>query len=298
MTIHYCDTDNRTHVYFTDPTLDLSLGGRIRFAQGVGAMTQYQEYLNNGGTLDYNTWISAVQNTMEEAPQDGNFYCRRNGRWVAVAVAALSEVSISGTQNYNRTLSVGAPFSLTFDATASNGADVEIALTDGTLPDGLSLSGKTLSGTPTTEGSAELTFRASATGVTMEITVLLTITAARTMYYGWVMSTSEIYKVTDITADMLTASTVISANAAPMDKTSLGDAPAGALLFVMLPKTSQLTALKFDGISGYVEFEENAGGVVGSGANGAEITFGGTTYLAFGEVRLIAGETFIKVEAI
>ena len=98
MAIHYCDTDNRTHVYFTDQTLDLSLGGRIRFAQGVGAMTQYQEYLNNGGTLDYNTWISAVQNTMEEAPQDGNFYCRRNGRWVAVAVTALSDVSISGTQ--------------------------------------------------------------------------------------------------------------------------------------------------------------------------------------------------------
>ena len=298
VTIHYCDIDNKTHVYFTDQTLDLSRGGRIRFAQGVSGMTQYQEYLNNGGTLDYNTWINAVQNTMEEAPQDGNFYCRRNGRWVAVAVQALGEVTISGTTSYTKTLSAGTPFSLMFDAAASNGADVEIALTSGTLPDGLSLSGKTLSGTPTSEGSAELTFTASATGVTMEISVSLTITAAKTMYYGWVMSTNEIYKVTDITADMLTASTVTSANAAPMNKTSLGDAPAAAMVFVLLPKSSGLKALKFDGIGGYLEFEENNGGISGTGANGTEITLNGTAYLVYGEIRLVNGKTFIKVEAV
>lgn len=298
VTIHYCDTDNKTHVYFTDQTLDLSRGGRIRFAQGVSGMTQYQEYLNNGGTLDYNSWISAVQNTMEEAPQDGNFYCRRNGRWVAVAVVALSDVSISGTQKYERMLSVGAPFSLTFDALASNGADVEVALTSGTLPDGLVLNGKTLSGTPTSEGSAELTFTASATGVTMEITVSLTITAAKTMYYGWMMSTNEIYKVTDITADMLTASTVTIAAAAPMNKTSLGDAPAAAMVFVLLPKSSGLKALKFDGIGGYLEFEENNGGISGTGANGTEITLNGTAYLVYGEIRLVTGETFVKVETV
>ncbi len=298
VTIHYCDTDNKTHVYLTDQTLDVSRGGRIRFAQGVSGATQYQEYLNNGGTLDYNTWINAVQNTMEEAPQDGNFYCRRNGRWVAVAVQALGEVTISGTASYTKTLSAGALFSLTFDAVASNGADVEIALTSGTLPAGLSLSGKTLSGTPTSEGSAELTFTASATGVTMEITVSLTITAAKTMYYGWVMSTSDVYRVTDITADMLTASTVTGANAAPMDKTSLGDAPAAAMVFVLLPKSSGLKSLKFDGIGGYLGFEENAGGINGTGANGTEITLNGTAYLVYGEIRLVAGETFVKVEAV
>lgn len=298
VTIHYCDTDNKTHVYFTDQTLDLSRGGRIRFAQGVGGMTQYQEYLNNGGTLTYEEWANAARNTMEEAPRDGNFYCRRDGRWVAVAVAALSEVTISGTKEYTRALSVGVPFSLLFDAVASNGAEVEIVLTNGTLPDGLSLSGKTLSGTPTAEGSAELVFTAQATGVTMEIAVSLVISAAKTMYYGWVMSTNEIYKVTDITSDMLTASTVTSANAAPLGKTSLGDAPAAAMVFVLLPKSSGLKALKFDGIGGYLEFEENNGGISGTGANGTEITLDGTAYLVYGEIRLVNGETFIKVEAV
>ena len=132
----------------------------------------------------------------------------------------------------------------------------------------------------------------------MKITVSLTITAAKTMYYGWVMSTSDVYRVKDITAAMLTASTVTSANAAPMDKTSLGDAPAAAMVFVLLPKTANLEALKFDGIGGYLEFEENKGGINGTGANGTEITLNGTAYLVYGEIRLVAGETFIKVEEI
>ena len=272
--------------------------GRIRFAQGVAGMTQYQEYIAQGGTLDYNSWISAVHNTMEEAPQDGNFYCRRNGRWVAVAVQALADVTLSGTTGYDEETPVGAPFSIVFDVAASNGADVEFTLTGGTLPAGITLSGRTLSGTPTTEGSAELVFTASTTGATLEISVKLTITAARTMYYGYVMSSTSVYRVTDITADMLEVPTVKSANAAALGKTSLGDAPAGAIVFVMLPKSSLLTAAKFDGISGYVEFEEDAGGITGSGANGTEITLFGATYLAYGEVRLIAGETFIKVEAL
>ena len=298
VTIHYCDTDNKTHVYFTDATLDLSLGGRIRFAQGVGSMTQYQEYLEQGGTLTYLEWLQAVRNTMEEAPLDGKFYCRQNGRWVAVAVAALEDVSLSGTTEYQEELKVGAPFSIVFDVVASNGADVEFTLTGGTLPAGITLSGRTLAGTPTAGGSAELVFTAQATGVTLEITVSLVIVEAQTMYYGYVMSSEEVYRVTDITADMLEVQTVKSANAAALGKTSLGDAPAGAIVFVMLPKSSLLTAAKFDGISGYVEFEEDAGGITGSGANGTEITLFGATYLAYGEVRLIAGETFIKVEAL
>ena len=292
--IRTCYEEGHTIIYFG--TLDVASGGRIRFAQGIGGITQYQEYLAQGGTLTYNEWVLAVRNTMEEAPKDGNFYCRQNGKWIAVAVVALSEVTISGTQEYSRTLAAGAPFSLTFDATASNGADVEIELTSGTLPDGLVLTGKTLSGTPTSEGSAELTFTASAVGLSMEITVSLTITAAKVMYHGWVMSTSDKYKVTDITADMLTASTVASADAAPLGKTSLGDAPAAAMVFVLLPKSSNLKALKFDGIGGYLGFEENNGGINGSGANGTEITLNGEQYLVYGEIRLVDGETFIKVE--
>ena len=233
-----------------------------------------------------------------DAPVDGNFYCRRNGQWVAVAVQALGSVTISGTQEYNENLTVGKNFSLTFDAIASNGSAVEIELTSGTLPAGLSLNGKTISGTPSAEGTASLVFTASTDGATMRISVELTIAKQLIMYLGHVASTSEIYKVADITEAMLNAETVTSAPAGTLDKTSLGDASPGDMDFVLLPKEANLKALKFDGISGWLEFEENKGGVSGSGANGTEITLNGEQYLVYGEIRLIAGETFIKVEAV
>lgn len=233
-----------------------------------------------------------------DAPMDGNFYCRRNGQWVAVAVQALGSVTISGTQEYNENLTVGKNFSLTFDAIASNGSAVEIELTSGTLPAGLALNGKTISGTPSAEGTASLVFTASADGATMRISVELTIAKQLIMYLGHVASTSEIYKVADITEAMLNAETVTGAPAGTLDKTSLGDASPGDMDFVLLPKEANLKALKFDGISGWLEFEENKGGVSGSGANGTEITLNGEQYLVYGEIRLIAGETFIKVEEI
>lgn len=275
--------------------LDVSRGGRIRFAQGIGGATQYQEYLQMGGTLTYPEWVLAVQNTMEEAPKDGNFYCRRNGKWVAVAVQALDAVTLSGTQEYNRALTAGSPWSLTFDVVASNGADVEIALTSGTLPAGLALDGKTLSGTPAAAGSAELVFTASTTGAAMEIRVTLTVTAALVMYYGWIEATEQMYRIADLTADVLTKATVQSATAAAMGKTSLGDNPAGALVFVLLPQAAGLKASKFDGIGGYLEFETDNGDP-GTGANGTELVLDGTAYLAYGEYSLIDGETFVKVE--
>ena len=70
------------------------------------------------------------------------------------------------------------------------------------------------------------------------------------------------------------------------------------MVFVLLPKSSGLKALKFDGIGGYLEFEENNGGISGTGANGTEITLNGTAYLVYGEIRLVTGETFVKVETV
>lgn len=272
--------------------------GRVYFSQGLAGLTQFQWYQKSGGTMSFEQWVAAAQAVREEAPMDGNFYCRRNGQWVAVAVQALGSVTISGTQEYNENLTVGKPFSLTFDAIASNGSAVEIELTSGTLPAGLALNGKTISGTPSAEGTASLVFTASADGATMRISVELTIAKQLIMYLGHVASTSEIYKVADITEAMLNAETVTGAPAGTLDKTSLGYASPGDMDFVLLPKEANLKALKFDGISGWLEFEENKGGVSGSGANGTEITLNGEQYLVYGEIRLIAGETFIKVEAV
>lgn len=289
--------NSETTVYFgTD--LDLSHGGRIRFAQGIGGETQYQIYIRNGGTLTYDEWYqAAIVNPVPEAPKDGHFYCRKDGAWVAVNVTAIGDVTVSGTRSYTRTGSVGSMFSLTFDAVASDGSAVAITLKSGTVPNGLSLSGKTLSGTPTAEGSATLVFAASSGAASMDITVSLTIQKAAVMYYGYVAATNSMYKVTSLTAAALSASTVKSAAAETKDKTSLGDAPAGSLIFVLIPKTANLKAVKFDGISGWCEFEENRG-ADGTGTNGAEVTISGTVYRVYGEATLVDSETFIKVETI
>ena len=232
-----------------------------------------------------------------EAPKDGHFYCRKDGAWVAVNVTAIGDVTVSGTRSYTRTGSVGSMFSLTFDAVASDGSAVAITLKSGTVPNGLSLSGKTLSGTPTAEGSATLVFAASSGAASMDITVSLTIQKAAVMYYGYVAATNSMYKVTSLTAAALSSSTVKSAAAETKDKTSLGDAPAGSLIFVLIPKSANLKAVKFDGISGWCEFEENRG-ANGTGTNGAEVTIAGTVYRVYGEATLVDSETFIKVETI
>ena len=117
-----------------------------------------------------------------------------------------------------------------------------------------------------------------------------------TMFYGYVMASDTVYKVSGLTADMLSVSTVKSAKTSAMNKTSLGDNPAGALVFVAIPKADGMRALKFDGIGGYVEFEPD-NGATGTGANGAEITLNETAYLVYGEFALVDGECFVKVEA-
>ena len=288
VTINYCDSDNKTHVYFTDKTIDLSHGGRIRFAQGVSGATQYQEYLANGGTLDYNSWLNA---TLDDAPNDGNFYCRRNGKWVAVAVIPLDEVSLSGTKEYHENISVGEQFSLTFDVVSSNGEDVAISLTEGSIPYGLTLSDNKLYGTPVSAGVSVMVFTAQVNDVTMLITVSMVISEAQSMYYGYVLSSSEIYKVSQLTEESLSEATVSSGQISGGAVTI--DAPAGAVVFALVP--AGFTVSKDDGLGGRVPFELD-NGAAGTGANGQELTINGTEYLAFGEFNLIAGETIIYID--
>ena len=84
VTIEYCDTDNRTHVFFAGEDLDLSLGGRIRFAQGISGVSPYQEYLAAGGSDDYLTWYSHLSAGIPEAPADGKTYARKSKQWVQI----------------------------------------------------------------------------------------------------------------------------------------------------------------------------------------------------------------------
>lgn len=67
------------------------------------------------------------------------------------------------------------------------------------------------------------------------------------------------YRVGQITAAMLedSRSVITEADTGPLDKTSLGTVPEGALVVVLLPTGNGLRAEKFDGLGGYVEFIEN-----------------------------------------
>ena len=114
-----------------------------------------------------------------------------------------------------------------------------------------------------------------------------------TMYYGYVQD-AAMTKVTDITAAMLTQSTLTSADAGTLDKQSIGVVPAGAWVVALVP--AGYVATKFDGISGRTPFAEN-NGASGTGANGATIELDGKSYKLYGEFQLAAAEKFIYVDA-
>ncbi len=57
--IRTCYPENHTVVYVGNLEPEkYAYGGRIRFAQGIGGVSPYQEYLNNGGILTYPEWLT------------------------------------------------------------------------------------------------------------------------------------------------------------------------------------------------------------------------------------------------
>ena len=81
--IRVCFDEAHTIVYFNDAS-DWALGGRIRFAQGIQAVSPYQEYLENGGTDTYLEWYARLTHGVTDAPHDGKLYARCNGQWVEI----------------------------------------------------------------------------------------------------------------------------------------------------------------------------------------------------------------------
>ena len=118
------------------------------------------------------------------------------------------------------------------------------------------------------------------------------------MYYGYIPQTvlGSTYRVGQITAAMLedSRSVITEADTGPLDKTSLGTVPEGALVVVLLPTGNGLRAEKFDGLGGYVEFIEN-NVESGTGANGAGYSLNGEAYSIYGEYVLAAAEISIRI---
>lgn len=111
------------------------------------------------------------------------------------------------------------------------------------------------------------------------------------MYYGCI-NDGTTYKVSQITADMLTADTVTEADAGAL--TATVPQTMGGVLFVLVPATSGLIVKKDDGVGNKVAFDEDIG-ASGTGANGATITLNGTDYKAYGEFSLIDADTIIYI---
>ena len=264
--------------------------GRVYFSQGAAGLTQYQWYVENGGTLAFDEWVAAASNAVPEAPKDGRIYGRCNGAWIALENAGA--LTVTGTTSYTVNGALETVLTQTLDAVASDGSAVTFAVTEGTLPDGLTLNGNTISGTPTATASTTVKITASAGTASLVIKVTFLIAAApEPMYYGYV-NDGETYKVSQITADMLTADTVTEADAGAMQVNVT--APAGAVLFVLIPADSGLTAMQDDGVGGKVPFNED-NGAAGTGANGLALTRNGTAYKAYGEFSLIDADTTIYI---
>lgn len=264
--------------------------GRVYFSQGAAGLTQYQWYVENGGTLTFDEWMAVASNAVPEAPKDGRIYGRCNGAWVVLENAGA--LTITGTTSYTVNGALDTVLTQTLDAVASDGSAVSFAVTEGTLPAGLTLNGNTISGTPTATASTTVKITATAGTASLVISVTFLIAAApEPMYYGCI-NDGTTYKVSQITADMLTADTVTEADAGAMQVNVT--APAGAVLFVLVPADSGLTVMQDDGVGGQVPFNED-NGATGTGANGIDLTLNGTAYKAYGEFSLVDAETIIYI---
>ena len=264
--------------------------GRVYFSQGAAGLTQYQWYVENGGTLTFDEWMAAASNAVPEAPKDGRIYGRCNGAWIVLENAGA--LTITGTTSYTVNGALETVLTQTLDAVASDGSAVTFAVTEGTLPAGLTLNGNTISGTPAATASTTVKITATAGTASLVISVTFLIAAApEPMYYGCI-NDGTTYKVSQITADMLTADTVTEADARVL--TATVSQTMGGVLFVLIPADAGLTARKDDGVGNKVTFDEDIG-ATGTGANGIDLTLNGTAYKAYGEFSLIDADTIIYI---
>lgn len=264
--------------------------GRVYFSQGAAGLTQYQWYVENGGTLTFDEWMAAASSAVPEAPKDGRIYGRCNGAWIVLENAGA--LTITGTTSYTVNGALDTVLTQTLDAVASDGSAVSFAVTEGTLPAGLTLNGNTISGTPTATASTTVKITATAGTASLVISVTFLIAdAPEPMYYGCI-NDGTTYKVSQITADMLTADTVTEADARVL--TATVSQTMGGVLFVLIPADAGLTARKDDGVGNKVPFDEDIG-ATGTGANGIDLTLNGTAYKAYGEFSLIDADTIIYI---
>lgn len=217
--------NSETTIYF-GADLDVSRGGRVRFAQGIGGVSPYQQWLDEGNEGSFADFMGLWHSHANKSTLD------------KISESMLRILEKFGLDKNGQ---------LVYDGQLVN-------LGDASEPVKPDPNGK--------------------------------------MYYGYV-NDGATYQVGQLTEAMLALGTVSSAEAGA--KTVKVNAPAGAVLFVLVPKNSGLTVRKDNGVGGKAPFDED-NGAAGTGANGTEMTFGGTAYRAYGEFNLVDAETIIYIE--
>lgn len=82
----YRQSSGQVDIYFGELCPEFETG-RVYFAQGAAGLTQYQWYVESGGTLSFDEWVSVASAAVPEAPKDGRIYGRCNGAWVDISAS-------------------------------------------------------------------------------------------------------------------------------------------------------------------------------------------------------------------
>lgn len=114
------------------------------------------------------------------------------------------------------------------------------------------------------------------------------------MYYGW-FTDNTITSITQVTSDMLSASTVRAAELDKLIAQSIGNVPQGAWIIVLLPDTCSMSAYKDTGAGAPMPFDVNAA-APDTGANGYPVTIDDKPMLVYGELALADGIRYIYVK--
>ena len=207
-------------------------------------------------------------NSFEDCPNDGNLYGRKYGKWAALTGAIT--VNLEGTESgkwYLNGESVGH----------DSGETVNVESGSYTIRFG--------------EVRGMITPPDQTVNISLGDAAVVTGNYQSLMYYGYI-SDGMTFSVSQITASMLDSNTVTETDSGSM--TCSIHAPAGSVVFALLPAESGLTANKDDGLGGKTGFNMN-NGMFGTGANGISMRLNGMEYLAYGEFNLVNGETIIYI---
>ena len=205
---------------------------------------------------------------MEDCPNDGNLYGRKFGQWIPLTAAIT--VNLEGTE--------AAVWYL-------NGESVGHASGETVTVD----AGVHTIRFSTVKGM--ITPQEQTVNVNLGDASVITAKYESLMYYGYIHDGTT-FSVNQITASMLSLNTVTENDTGPL--TASINAPAGSVIFVLLPAESGLRAMKDDGLGGKSAFDLN-NGTSGTGGNAIPMIFNDMEYLAYGEFNMVNAETIIYI---